>query len=60
MGAKSKPQKIRGPKVAKPIWLYFIYRTTWRGDTWVPPQIFGLFPPPKNPRMEDFKPQKIL
>ena len=33
MGAKSKLQKIHGPKVAKPIWLYFICRTTWPGDT---------------------------
>ena len=31
MGAKSKPQKIRGPKVAKPISLYFINFAELRG-----------------------------
>ena len=48
-GPKIKPPKSSMPnfrtlkKVAKQIWLYFICRTTWPRDTWVPPQIFRLF-----------------
>ena len=52
---KLSPQKIpwqisKLQKVAKQVWLHFICRTTWPGDTWAPPQIFRLFwIPPKIP-----------